>query len=206
VARLAATEEVVLGDGTIEEVSQGLGTAGWTPPTWSPKPWACRPSRPDRESRRPSSWPRDCPPGADRAEVLATTGVDDPETVVTEPFSEWVLAGELPAGRPAWDVPGARFANPQMRHLLARAAARRGPRRSQPRTGPPQLMAAPRPVSQVLRVAATVPPSSYAASRVSRSTGPVMRSGAATSRHCRPVVTASTDRWAPVVSLFPWTQ
>jgi fructuronate reductase len=46
---------------------------------------------------------------ADRAEVLAATGVDDPETVVTEPFSEWVLAGEFPGGRPAWDVPGARF-------------------------------------------------------------------------------------------------
>jgi fructuronate reductase len=33
----------------------------------------------------------------------------DPLTVITEPFSEWVLAGEFPAGRPAWDAVGARF-------------------------------------------------------------------------------------------------
>ncbi|MCL2515435.1 MAG: mannitol dehydrogenase family protein [Microbacteriaceae bacterium] len=33
----------------------------------------------------------------------------DPLTVVTEPFSEWVIAGEFPAGRPAWDAVGARF-------------------------------------------------------------------------------------------------
>jgi fructuronate reductase len=28
----------------------------------------------------------------------------DPLAVVTEPFSEWVLSGEFPAGRPAWDA------------------------------------------------------------------------------------------------------
>jgi len=33
----------------------------------------------------------------------------DPLTVVTEPFSEWVIAGEFPAGRPAWDEVGVRF-------------------------------------------------------------------------------------------------
>ncbi|GAA4185159.1 mannitol dehydrogenase family protein [Gryllotalpicola kribbensis] len=33
----------------------------------------------------------------------------DPLTVITEPFSEWVLAGSFPAGRPAWDRVGARF-------------------------------------------------------------------------------------------------
>ncbi|GAA4180050.1 mannitol dehydrogenase family protein [Gryllotalpicola koreensis] len=33
----------------------------------------------------------------------------DPLTVVTEPFSEWVIAGGFPAGRPAWDEVGARF-------------------------------------------------------------------------------------------------
>ncbi len=43
----------------------------------------------------------------DRAEVLRQTGVDDPEVVPTEPFSEWVLAGEFPGGRPAWDTAGA---------------------------------------------------------------------------------------------------
>ncbi|HET7476316.1 MAG TPA: mannitol dehydrogenase family protein [Dermatophilaceae bacterium] len=44
----------------------------------------------------------------DRAAVAAATGVDDPQTVPTEPFSEWVLEGEFPAGRPAWDAAGAR--------------------------------------------------------------------------------------------------
>ncbi|MFC4242012.1 mannitol dehydrogenase family protein [Gryllotalpicola reticulitermitis] len=34
---------------------------------------------------------------------------DDPLTVVTEPFSEWVIAGGFPAGRPAWDAVGVRF-------------------------------------------------------------------------------------------------
>ena len=29
--------------------------------------------------------------------------------MVTEPFTEWVLAGDFPAGRPAWDAAGARF-------------------------------------------------------------------------------------------------
>lgn len=43
----------------------------------------------------------------DRAEVLSQTGIDDPETVPTEPFSEWVLAGSFPAGRPDWESAGA---------------------------------------------------------------------------------------------------
>jgi fructuronate reductase len=43
----------------------------------------------------------------DRAEVARLTGVDDPETVPTEPFSEWVLAGSFPAGRPDWESAGA---------------------------------------------------------------------------------------------------
>jgi fructuronate reductase len=46
---------------------------------------------------------------ADVADVRALTGVDDPALVVTEPFSEWVLAGEFPAGRPGWETAGARF-------------------------------------------------------------------------------------------------
>jgi fructuronate reductase len=33
---------------------------------------------------------------------VAETG--DPLTVVTEPFAEWVLSGDFPAGRPAWDA------------------------------------------------------------------------------------------------------
>lgn len=33
----------------------------------------------------------------------------DPLTVVTEPFSEWVIAGDFPAGRPEWEAVGVRF-------------------------------------------------------------------------------------------------
>jgi fructuronate reductase len=47
--------------------------------------------------------------GADRAEVSRRLGVDDPGTVPTEPFSEWVLAGAFPRGRPGWEAAGARF-------------------------------------------------------------------------------------------------
>ena len=44
----------------------------------------------------------------DRAEVSRQL-LDDPETVPTEPFTEWILAGDFPGGRPAWDGAGARF-------------------------------------------------------------------------------------------------
>ncbi|MEJ1154581.1 MULTISPECIES: mannitol dehydrogenase family protein [Microbacterium] len=33
----------------------------------------------------------------------------DAVPVVTEPFSDWVLAGDFPAGRPQWETAGARF-------------------------------------------------------------------------------------------------
>jgi fructuronate reductase len=46
---------------------------------------------------------------ADVRSVREATGVDDAAPVVTEPFSEWVLAGAFPAGRPAWEASGARF-------------------------------------------------------------------------------------------------
>ena len=46
---------------------------------------------------------------ADRAVARALTGRDDAAPVVTEPFSEWVLQGRFPAGRPGWDAVGARF-------------------------------------------------------------------------------------------------
>jgi fructuronate reductase len=45
----------------------------------------------------------------DRAAVRALTGRHDRSPVVTEPFSEWVLQGDFPAGRPAWELAGARF-------------------------------------------------------------------------------------------------
>lgn len=46
---------------------------------------------------------------ADRALVRAETGIDDRAPVVTEPYSEWVLSGAFPAGRPRWEDAGARF-------------------------------------------------------------------------------------------------
>jgi fructuronate reductase len=45
----------------------------------------------------------------DRARLRTETGVDDPVPVVTEPYVEWVLAGDFPRGRPRWEDAGARF-------------------------------------------------------------------------------------------------
>jgi fructuronate reductase len=39
----------------------------------------------------------------------ALSGFADAVPVVTEPYSEWVLSGDFPAGRPAWEEAGARF-------------------------------------------------------------------------------------------------
>lgn len=41
--------------------------------------------------------------------VAQGTGRDDAVPVVTEPFSEWVLSGSFPAGRPRWEDAGARI-------------------------------------------------------------------------------------------------
>ena len=38
------------------------------------------------------------------AAVAEQTGVADAAPVVTEPFTEWVIAGNFPAGRPQWDA------------------------------------------------------------------------------------------------------
>lgn len=51
-------------------------------------------------------------PRAGSTEVEAAaraTGRSDEAPVVTEPFSEWILAGEFPAGRPRWEDAGAIF-------------------------------------------------------------------------------------------------
>jgi fructuronate reductase len=45
----------------------------------------------------------------DRESVAAVTGWDDAAPVVAEPFSDWVLCGAFPSGRPQWEVAGARF-------------------------------------------------------------------------------------------------
>ncbi|HET8787303.1 MAG TPA: mannitol dehydrogenase family protein [Actinomycetes bacterium] len=41
--------------------------------------------------------------------VKAATGLDDRAPVATEPFSEWVLSGPFPGGRPRWEDAGATF-------------------------------------------------------------------------------------------------
>ncbi len=41
--------------------------------------------------------------------VAEATGWPDAVPVVTEPFTEWVLCGDFPAGRPAWEAAGAQF-------------------------------------------------------------------------------------------------
>jgi fructuronate reductase len=46
---------------------------------------------------------------ADRRRIASETGWVDAAAVVTEPFSDWVLCGDFPAGRPAWERAGARF-------------------------------------------------------------------------------------------------
>ena len=46
---------------------------------------------------------------ADRDTVAAQTGFADVSPVVTEPFTSWVLSGDFPAGRPAWEKAGAQF-------------------------------------------------------------------------------------------------
>lgn len=45
----------------------------------------------------------------DRSAVAELTGFADLAPVVAEPFTEWLVAGEFPGGRPAWERAGARF-------------------------------------------------------------------------------------------------
>ncbi len=49
------------------------------------------------------------PTAEDVALVREATGREDPVPVVTEPFTEWVLEGAFPAGRPRWEDAGATF-------------------------------------------------------------------------------------------------
>ena len=46
---------------------------------------------------------------ADIEEVEAQTTWHDYSVTVTEPFRDWILSGEFPAGRPAWEKAGAKF-------------------------------------------------------------------------------------------------
>lgn len=45
----------------------------------------------------------------DVAVVQAACGYRDASPVVTEPFTSWILSGDFPAGRPAWEHTGAQF-------------------------------------------------------------------------------------------------
>lgn len=47
---------------------------------------------------------------ADARAVRDRTGFDDRCPVITEPFSDWVLSGDFPSGRPRWQDCGATFA------------------------------------------------------------------------------------------------
>jgi fructuronate reductase len=46
---------------------------------------------------------------SESAAVAEASGWRDAAPVVTEPFSDWVLSGAFPAGRPRWEAAGARF-------------------------------------------------------------------------------------------------
>ncbi|MGN8027470.1 mannitol dehydrogenase family protein [Microbacterium sp. 22242] len=46
---------------------------------------------------------------ADRTAAAVLTGFRDVTPVVAEPFSDWVLCGRFPNGRPQWETAGARF-------------------------------------------------------------------------------------------------
>lgn len=46
---------------------------------------------------------------SDVVSVAAATGFADASPVVAEPFHNWVLSGDFPAGRPAWEKAGAVF-------------------------------------------------------------------------------------------------
>ncbi|GAA1834948.1 mannitol dehydrogenase family protein [Agromyces salentinus] len=46
---------------------------------------------------------------SESAPVTEASGWRDAAPVVTEPFSDWVLSGAFPAGRPEWEAAGARF-------------------------------------------------------------------------------------------------
>ena len=55
---------------------------------------------------------------ASDVDVVVAAGHADEVPVVTEPFTEWVLEGEFPRGRPGWEAGGARFVADVMPHEL----------------------------------------------------------------------------------------
>jgi fructuronate reductase len=58
-----------------------------------------------------SSVDRITPRLSDEEEAALVERLADTAPVVAEPFSDWVVEDHFPAGRPAWDTAGARFAD-----------------------------------------------------------------------------------------------
>ena len=50
--------------------------------------------------------------------ITGDTDVEDPAAVATEPFTEWVIAGDFRAGRPRWEDAGANFVDDITPHEL----------------------------------------------------------------------------------------
>ena len=50
--------------------------------------------------------------------ITGDTDVEDPAAVATEPFTEWVIAGDFKAGRPRWEDAGANFVDDITPHEL----------------------------------------------------------------------------------------
>ena len=55
---------------------------------------------------------------ATRQAVQDEQGIDDQAALASEPFSEWVLAGEFKGPRPAWDAVGVEFVDDVVPHEL----------------------------------------------------------------------------------------
>ncbi|MCY1143162.1 mannitol dehydrogenase family protein [Actinoplanes sp. Pm04-4] len=53
---------------------------------------------------------------SDVREVAEADGWADAAPVITEPYTEWILSGDFPAGRPAWERGGARFVDDVVPH------------------------------------------------------------------------------------------
>ncbi|MFV2178943.1 mannitol dehydrogenase family protein [Actinomadura sp. LOL_016] len=81
----------------VRELAEAVG------PSWAQA--AAHASYVDTVADRITPWP----PDGTAAVVAAATGRTDAVPVVTEPFTEWVLCGDFPAGRPRWEDVGARF-------------------------------------------------------------------------------------------------
>ncbi|MEV5828714.1 mannitol dehydrogenase family protein [Spirillospora sp. NPDC052242] len=81
----------------VRELADAIG------PAWARA--AAHASYVDTVADRITPWPTD----ETAAAVAAATGRTDAAPVMAEPFAEWALCGDFPAGRPRWEAAGARF-------------------------------------------------------------------------------------------------